>query len=279
MLTLRYGGQSIDEGKTEARYREGWQGLLLECQNYVATLNKGNYYPGKGSFDRWSIAQSEGDVYNLDLEFLREFDQNGNESNLNTATGPLTSELRTKLIRLPLNSRLADGTFRFDYRVKWDHYLIALGGYADLVPAWWDTDTDPVIYPSDESYGYYRWIKNLAQLPTEATAGQWWRIVAGNGIICEPTKPGVTGVDYALYEITETGKHTSKNNAGWAVTQMLNSVVASPILGDFGITAILGGNWKVSNCSVKFNGKYWVSTRSYELSGDAIGWDPDFYGE
>ena len=76
-----------------------------------------------------------------------------------------------------------------------------------------------------------------------------------------------------------TGKHSSKNQAGWVASEAINSIVTKPSLGDFGLTAKLGGNWKVDNVEVYYDGKHWVASRTYTKSGDAKGWDQELYGE
>ncbi|MPN34741.1 hypothetical protein SDC9_182235 [bioreactor metagenome] len=90
---------------------------------------------------------------------------------------------------------------------------------------------------------------------------------------------GQDSFDWSMYTITETGKHSNKSKAGWISAKALNSVVASPDLGDFGLTAKLGGNWKVDDVSVYYDGRHWLADRSYTKSGDSRGWNLAVYGD
>lgn len=268
---LRYGGLNFEEGKNDGRYREGYKGTYDECRAKAATLVKGAYYLGKGTLTGWSISAADGDYAHLDVNYTKEYDESGNEVNLDTSTGPLSSRLATRVIPTPLN-QLAN------YLTNWDHYLAGLGTWAWVLPSFWASATTTNLYAPYNQY--YRWVKSLTQLPGPS-GGQAWSVVTDGpptpGIFeCVPQKEGSV-VDYIVYEITETGKHSSKNNAGWAVSQLLNTPIARPLLGDFGITDREGGDWKISDASIYHNGRFWVSTRKYEKSGDAAGWDPDRY--
>ena len=272
--TLRFGGLSFDDGKYSGSYREGYKGTMAACRAHAASLVKGFYYPGKGNLTGWSIS-STGAFAHLDITYGREYDESGNEVNLDTSTGPLSSRLKTRLTRRPISQSVdADGLP--NYRANWDHWLVGLGAYANLIPDWWYTKTIPNILPPS-SY-FYAWVKDLREtprIPNGNTTGTW-QVVTDGVTVCERQKPN-DFFDWALYEITETGRHTSKVHAGWAVAELINSTVSAPILGDFGITALLGGNWKITDCDVAHNGRFWVSTRRYEKSGGAIPWDADFY--
>ena len=105
-----------------------------------------------------------------------------------------------------------------------------------------------------------------------------WGVCHTGDVWCVPTKAADT-YDWTVYTITETGKHSSKNQAGWVASEAINSIVTKPSLGDFGLTAKLGGNWKVDNVEVYYDGKHWVASRTYTKSGDAQGWDQELYGE
>lgn len=98
-------------------------------------------------------------------------------------------------------------------------------------------------------------------------------------VLCGESLPqrqshGVESFDYPIYELTESSKHSSPTQAGWAVTQK-SGKIAEPVNGDFGIVSKLGGNWLCEGGTVSYDGKYWIATCTYAHSPE--GWDTDLY--
>ena len=83
---------------------------------------------------------------------------------------------------------------------------------------------------------------------------------------------GVEYYDMACFVVTETAKYKSASSAGNAVSKNINRTVSPS--NDFGIG---GGNWKLDEVSVQYNGKHWYATSVYTRSGDSNGWDQDIY--
>lgn len=192
---------------------------------------------------------------------------------------PLHHSLRSIRISMPLSKKSG-------YKTKWDHFLWQripltdaeeeeeVGGSpasVTLPDAYATAETDA---PFCVSGVYYRWTKTGTELDGAPKAGCIWKCIAS------PTKPGVESWDYHTYQITESGEYHNEREAAWATETLLDRVRATPLLGDFGLSQVLPGSgwtWKCDDANVEFDGKHWVASLVWTLSGDASGWDPDFY--
>ena len=182
-------------------------------------------------------------------------DSEGNDNDEpNTAYGKKSAQLNGSMLSLPLESHP-------DYRMCWNHYLVAAPG-VESIPSWWESARESQISES----GRYVWVKDLASAPTDKT-GSLWRSLR------DPIKPGVDTYDVAVYSITETVKCRSCNAAGALVANQLNKI-GTPTY-TLGIT---GGDWKCDNAAVSWNGKAWLATLTWTRSGNSKGWDKDLYG-
>ncbi len=247
-----------------------FEGSKASIDAFAAALKPGTFYPGLGGLTNREVRQSGGDVWLCSCEYEQTVDIFGGFKG-DGGSGPDTQKLIGRRLSLPLSRHP-------DYRCCWDHYLVAVAGRTDTVPAWWATATSPNVslYTASSEWRNYKWIKSLAELPDPGN-GAAWGVVHSGTIICRPTKPGVERYDYCYYTITESGRHRNKEAAGWAAATALNTIFPTPLLGDFGITARLGGDWKFDDVEIAQDGKVWVAQRTYTLSGDASGWDKDLY--
>ena len=59
---------------------------------------------------------------------------------------------------------------------------------------------------------------------------------------------------------------------GNAISKKINTITSPE--NTFGIS---GGNWKLDEVNVIFNGKYWVANSVFTRSGDEKGWDTEIY--
>ena len=115
----------------------------------------------------------------------------------------------------------------------------------------------------DETAQKYAWIKSLAEIPV--TGGKRWHVLK------DMIKPGVESVDMATWTVTETVKVRNFSDGIKLCGDRLNKIVA-PIYGP-----AARGNWKCDDVNLGWGGKYWLVTMNYTLSGNAKGWDTDFY--
>ncbi len=272
----KYNSGSEDNSAKDNRKTEIWYGSEIEIDAFIAGLSIGTNYFGKGTLTNYRKHPAEGPIYEVELIYATTRDDYGNSIDADSATGPNSQRLSCRTISMPLESkRNRNGSLK--YRTCWNYYLIGLGENYKIIPGWWSTATDTLI-ESETDRKNYRWVKSTAEIPTTAEEGNFWRIVKNDKTVCKPTKPGIESFDLAVYQITETGEHSKKDKAGWAATTAINSIVAKPSLGDFGLTALLGGNWKVDDAEVFYNGRKWIATMTHTKSGDALGWDTDLYG-
>jgi len=83
---------------------------------------------------------------------------------------------------------------------------------------------------------------------------------------------GVEYYDLACFVVSETAKYSSARSAGQAISTNINTIVSPTET--FGIT---GGNWKLDEATIQYNGKHWYATMVFTHSGDSLGWDSDLY--
>jgi len=171
-----------------------------------------------------------------------------------TAYGKKSAQLKGSMLSMPLETHK-------NYRAKWNYYLAAAPGESS-VPSWWESAKDTVLNHSDSQK--YAWIKTPGELPNDKK-GRWH-------ILKDPVKPGYETYDVATYSVTETARFRSANAAGKMVANVLNKIGAPE--NAFGIRS---GNWKCDDASVSYNGKDWLATLTWTLSGNEEGWDKELY--
>lgn len=286
MISIEHGTRQLDREQNQQRLSLTWIGPKDELDAYVATLTIGNWYEGMGQFTNWSISQNAGPLWELELQYVITYRDDGSIGNIDDddeASGPDTQTLQARTVSMPIETH-------FNYETRWNHFLAgrrykAANGtvydYTRIIPPWWSTATDPYIAPSIENNDIYnyRWVKSLDCLPMpDEDRNEVWGVVKNptTGVVCTPRKPGLETYDKTFYTITEIGEHRNKIAAGWATRALVNSIIASPLLGDFGLTPA-GYNWKVDSIDVAYTGKRWRATRTYTRSGDRRGWDQDIY--
>lgn len=267
-ISIKHGSRTK---RADARREETtvvWQGTFEEIAAFDATLQIGDFAQGLGYLTNKSLSQGEGVVWALQLDYALGL----TGGNLAADDGPVEQKLSVKPISVPIEAHP-------NYKTCWNHFLVGKciyegTNYADTVPSWYTTATDPYLDPQGDGQ-HYKWVKSLAEAPV-ATRTEQWSIVKSGQTVCKPIKPGTTTFDFAHYVITETGYHSTKNKAGWAANKLINTIVKSPLQGDFGLTPA-GFNWKVDDIQIEYDGEQWVAARTYTRSGDNQGWDRDLY--
>lgn len=170
------------------------------------------------------------------------------------AYGKKSAQLKGSMLSVPLETHK-------NYRAKWNYYLAAAPGESS-VPSWWESAKDTVLNHSDSQK--YAWIKTPGELPNDKK-GRWH-------ILKDPVKPGYETYDVATYSVTETARFRSANAAGKMVANVLNKIGAPE-----NAFSIQKGNWKCDDASISYNGKDWLATLTWTLSGDEEGWDKELY--
>ena len=284
MLSIKHATRQINKEQKQESVSITWQGTKPEVEAYLATLTLGNWYDGLGQFTSSRISQEAGPIWLLELFYVVTYDDNGEIANDDDeVSGPNTQTLQAHTMSMPLET--APG-----YLTRWNHFLVGkywvdtqnvVHDYTTVVPAWWATATNTYMAPTDAVH--YMWVKSLDSVPVPETdedgnVKSYWCVVKdpNNNVACKPVKVGVETYDKAFYVITEVGEHRSKTKAGWATAELINTVVRSPLLGDFGVTPS-GYDWKVDSIDIAYDGRRWRASRTYTRSGDALGWDPDLY--
>lgn len=260
MIQLNYRGKQYSKNLTEQITRETYIGTENDIDSFISSKSIGVYQVGKGKLFNIQKNQQEGQFFTARLEYTKSEDEQG-DNGFDQTTGEYgkTSQvLSVRNMSLPIESHP-------NYRTKWNHYLIAKNGYQTTVPQFYFSAKNTVT--NDENY---KWVQDLSNIP------DGWSIVREGKNTAQPWKPGVESFDFACFVITESRKFNSAQNAGKSIEKKINTIVESPKYGDMGLTEN-GYDWKIDDCNIAYNGKYWIATTTYTRSGNNRGWDKDLY--
>lgn len=260
-LVLKHSGRSLSRTRQERVYRETWQGIEDQIDNKALLLSIGDYDANKGYITSIDKQQGDGRFWDLVVQYTLTYDnKDGNAAA--TVVGQKSAALSTRNIQMPLEK--ASG-----YLTQWNYYLIGLGEYATEIPSWWMQSASPIVPESDRKN--YMWIKSLSEIPLDPDEnGNYWNVVQESNFACTPAKPGQQYYDLEYFVVTEKAKYATASAAGNAVNKNINKIVSPS--NTFGIT---GGNWKLDNSSVSWDGQTWVCENVYTHS--PTGWDTDLY--
>lgn len=236
-----------------------------ELENFIQT----NYPEGSDSAIGEIIRTRfyrEGAIWYCDVHGVAELDSTGvviNFGNRRERQEPQRHTLRTVTLSLPLK-------FLDNYRTYWDHYLWAeVPSSIKSAPLPEDSYTS---LRDGRTFYYdgilYAWTKTNHAPSQPADSGKHWVYVRS------PAKGEERHITYHTYQITEYGEYNSESAASWAVKKALNVVVNKPPLGDMGV-GNQGGQWKLDNASIRYNGKKWEAECVWTYL--PAKWDPDLY--
>lgn len=268
MLQIDYQGIEYQYSKQAISLKETYKGKLSEVNTFVdeQKLNIGKVVAGKGKLKTINKTQDDGVFWKVTLNYQTTLvDGTDNTTADETTYGKKSQTLSVRNISLPIEKHP-------NYRTKWKYYLIGKEEKANTIPSWACNTKSTVTSNPDE----YRFISDLSQIPDDVNeAGErLWKVCRSGSDVAEPLKPGVQSFDWAVYTITESQKFGSASSAGNSVQKNINTIVSSPEYGNMGIS---GGDWKADDCSVSYDGKYWIATTTYSKSGDGNGWDKQIY--
>lgn len=246
-----YQGREYSRDKNEQKYKQTLYGSEAEVDEYIASLSIGTKADGKGYLRSYTKTQKDGSFWQLEIEYSTSFSGSWSDDD-ETIVGQKSATLSARVIQVPLEAKQG-------YLTKWNNYLISTEGSA---PAWAASATDIIIPVSDR--GKYMWVKSLAEIPMDKTEqGKYWNVVQ------DMTKKGVEYFEVAVYVVSESAAFRSANAAGNFISKKMNKIVSPSQT--FG----LGGEWKLDDCSVQYDGKKWIATNTYSRAIDE--WDSDLY--
>ena len=208
------------------------------------------------SFDTARVSQKSGAIWQCEMRYTAGKDGSLISNPEEQEYGKKSCQMHGSMLSMPLESHR-------NYRTNWNHFLASKPGVT-AVPNWWVTASDPLLTGNDAVK--YAWIKGVSETPVDAKSGKRWNLLK------KPQKPGMENYDMSTYSITETARYQTAAKAGEMIRNVLNRT-GRPCE-TFGIDV---GNWKCDACEISWNGKCWVATRTWTLSGGVSGWDPDFY--
>lgn len=248
-----------------------------------------------GRLDSINLQQADGPFWNATLTYTQPLSTNiivttDNNDNKNATT----NSLNIRMLSLPLEKNP-------NYVYTWNHILIGLSGYAPTTAAVQNIELSSIsrenaINLYNEHSNCIRWIRDVSQLPTQPqkisvetpseTPGEDPVITTESYrwyIMYDMSKPGVEYYQIPTYEITESTKHKSRNNAAWCAAQR-SGRLKFPTFGDFGLTKYYYTNpspscyyWLCQGGGISYDGKYWVAQCTYIWSPDLSGWDQQLY--
>lgn len=268
-LKILYQSKELSRSTNESKYKVTYYGKQDEIDAYIATLEIGVTQAQGKTLTMWHKSNYGADLYQVETEYTETFEW-GSYSNVGpTVVGKKSATLSVRNLQLPLEHL-------DNYLCNWNNILIQLADSKEdtTTPDWWyDLGKNAEGYIDeipDEDADTYRWIKSAGERPTQADSdGKHWYIVE------YPTKPGVEYYDWAVFVVTQSARYRSPSAAGQAVSNTINTITGPT--NDFGLGG--GGyNWKHDEASIQYDGKAWIVTNVYTLSGDALGWDEDIYG-
>lgn len=106
---------------------------------------------------------------------------------------------------------------------------------------------------------HYKWIKNLSEMPYPTPgedSNSVWQVLV------QPSKPGIEYYDLSYFVVSITARYPSAAAAGQAVSKRINTIISPPE--DFG----LGGEWKLDESQVSYDGKTWIAHEVYTRAVD-----------
>lgn len=236
-----------------------------ELESYIQTN-----YPEGGDSAIGEIIRTrfyrEGSIWYCDVHGLAELDSTGaviNFGNRRERQEPQRHTLRTVTLSLPLN-------FLDNYCTYWDHYLwaeVPLNVKSAPLPedSYNSLKNERTFYYNEILYAWTK-TNHIPSLP--ADSGKHWVYVR------TPAKGEGHHITYHTYQITEYGEYNSESAASWAVKKALNAVAVKPLLGDMGV-GNQGGQWKLDDVTIRYNGKKWEAECVWTYLPSK--WDSDLY--
>ena len=183
-----------------------------------------------------------------ELEVLEEVNTDGESAEKpDTSYGAKTATLHGSLLSMALEQHPK-------YKTNWNHYLFCKD--SQTKPSFWYTAKDSSLSSSDKDK--YKWGTRLSDRP------DGWYII-------EKTKQA----DYFViptYVLEETARYRSFQEAAKAIGDKVGRRV-SP---ETRISVKSGRDWLCEDARIQYDGKNWIGTLTYTLSGEG-GWDSDLY--
>lgn len=140
------------------------------------------------------------------------------------------------------------------YKTNWNHYLFCKD--SQTKPSFWYTAKDSSLSSSDKDK--YKWGTHSSDCP------DGWYII-------DPTKHA-NHYEIPTYVLQETARYRSFQAAAVAIGDKVGRIVSPTAK----ITVKSGRDWRCDEGRIQYDGKHWIGTLSYTLSGEG-GWDKDLY--
>ncbi len=249
--------QTGSHSATGGNFQISYKGLMADVYAVIGSIDYTEMDPAGGLFPlvRAQPRQLDGPVWQLDLYY-----QGGIGGYLGATSGPRYHNLNCRPIQLPLETASA-------YLLTWDHYIFMVEDSDTDIIEWAGTAKVWADIPEAE-HATIRISKSIDVLNTlKPVDGKGWMVLR------EPSKPGVKSRTAFIYEITEFNTHLKESDATWAAVHA-GEIVDEPPLGDFGIVASLGGNWRSWGGTItQRDGKIDAQTLYKHMPG--TGWDAD----
>ena len=255
-----------------------YSGTEYDCKGWAADQVINATYTGLGVLRSVGTRQADGHIWNVTARYQNANGSSAGESGAvvppDYAFGEYSAKMRCQMLSTPLEIH-KNASGQYDYLSNWNNYLLARvpkpptgDPIAPSVPAWWSTlganATTGVISPipaADQED--FQW-SDSGQVPIED--GSVWMVLKN------PTMPGITSYDRALYTQTESARFRTYAEAVASIASKANArgtpeyVPGSPFV---------NGNWKCDDATADWTGEYWLATVTWTYSED--GWNATLY--
>lgn len=284
-IVIKYQGftqtKTTDNLNTQVTYQSTKEGI----EHFLSSETKwkiGTVDDDWGRLDSINSQPGDGPFWNAILTYNKPL------QGIYTTTGgsddnkPQQNSLTVRIVSMPIQSHK-------NYKKIWNNYLIGRGDLQD--PPTLETvsglNLDGATALINAHPGQLRWVKSDSDLPTQPEMINeepvYWKILVN------PTKLGVETYDMPTYEISQTARHSDRQNAAWSLATKSGKLKFPGGTGDFGLEAKTYPSsnnpastppcyhWLCQGGNLNFDGKYWNASCTYQWSPEDTGWDQQIY--
>ena len=272
-------------GREQERTADGvtttvtYSGTEADCKGWADEQVIGATYPGLGVLRSVGTSQAGGTIWHATARYQNAGGTSGSSGSEvvppDYSFGEYSAKMRCQMLSTPLEIH-KNASGQYDYLSNWNNYLLArvpkppagTDPVAPAEPGWWSTlganAATGVISPIPAADSEdFQWSES-GQIPQED--GYVWMVLKN------PTMPGITSYDRALYTQTESARFRTYAEAVASIASKANAR-GTPEYNPG--SPFVNGRWKCDDATVDWSGEYWLATITWTYSED--GWNATLY--